>query len=166
MHRDRLVEIKVALHLLAGEVPGEQEHREDEIGLLGHLMPIDDDRVVLVEQGELGEGGIFDIPPLFREEAVVLRIDTARFVVGDIGIVDRALPFGGLFVREVDLLRQSSVLVGHLFLQERDGFDGVFHIFARHHIGIAVVVDEDGELVGTRHAVIAELAAFVVDILA
>ena len=116
VHRDRLVEIKVALHLLAGEVPGEQEHREDEIGLLGHLMSVDDDRMVLVEQGELGEGGVFDIPPLFREETVVLRIDTARFVVGDIGIVDRALPFGGLFVREVDLLRQSSVLVGHLFL--------------------------------------------------
>ena len=81
--RDRVVVLEVGLLLLGREPVAVEEHRQHDVGLLEHLEAVDDQRVVVQEQGPQLGGRAGEVPHLAVEEEVVLGVDAESLVERD-----------------------------------------------------------------------------------
>jgi hypothetical protein len=93
--------------VLLGELVAEQEHRQHDVGLLDHLVPVDHQRVIVQQQREfLWRCGI-EVPLFAAEEGVILRVDAAVFIEGHVHRRRSAFPGLGLVRRELDLVASA-----------------------------------------------------------
>ncbi len=103
---DRVVEIEVAPLLVHREAFGAQEHRQHHVGLLQHLMAVDDERVVVQQQREVFGWRRLPVPRFEFEELGVLRVDPQFFVEGDEHAVGGGVPVVELLELEAGLANQ------------------------------------------------------------
>ena len=89
---ERIVEFEVPPLRLRREFMAEQEHRQDDIGLLDHLRSIDVQGMVEQQEGVSVCRRVLKIPWLSIEKAVVLGIDTGGSVERNVHLVSRPRP--------------------------------------------------------------------------
>ena len=91
-----------------------EEEGKDDVGLLEHLEAVDDQRVVVHEQGPELLGGQAEVPHLAVEEEVVLGVDVQPGVERDVHPLGARLPLAQLVVLEAEPLREPGELLGLL----------------------------------------------------
>jgi hypothetical protein len=119
--------------------------------------------VEVQQQRELLPRCVLEVPHLAIEEGVVLRMDPAHSVVGDVHRSRRALPCLHLLASEPDLFRQHLVVAGPLGLEPANLRGGVAEVQPRHQVRVRIVVDDGRVLVRAGDAVDVEVALRVVE---
>ncbi|MNC26800.1 hypothetical protein D3C75_749450 [compost metagenome] len=81
--RQRLIILIIADFIGQAELIAEQEQGHDQIGLLQHLVAVDDQRVIVQQQRIFICRGPPEIPFLLAQERIILRINAQRLVKRD-----------------------------------------------------------------------------------
>jgi hypothetical protein len=134
----------------------EQEEGEHHVRLLDHLVPVNDQRMVVEEQREAVAGSVLQVPGLSVEEAVVLGNDAGRRIEGDVHFVRRLLPRRDLRLLQAGTVHQGGVVLRVPLAHAAHRCRRVPEILPRHQVGVGVVVDDGIVLVRSGHPVDAE----------
>ena len=146
---DRVVVVEVAALLLEREGSSPQEHRQHDVGLLQHLVAVDDERVEVEQQRVLVGRRALPVPRLEVEERGVLRVDAEFVVERDVHRVGRRVPRVELAEVEARSPRtRRSNASGFQSARNRHRARRVAQVEARHHVRVEVVVDDGRVLVG------------------
>ena len=138
-----------------------QEQGQHDVGLLEYLEPVDHQRVVMQQQRTLVVGGVREVPQLPGEELVVLRMDAKGVIERDDHSCGTFLPTTDLVLGEVQFGAQMLKPQRVLILHPPHDAGCVNEVRPRHDIGVEVVVDDRGVLVGPGHAMNVEFPASV-----
>ncbi|CAH0211428.1 hypothetical protein SRABI128_01981 [Microbacterium sp. Bi128] len=149
----RVVVLEVGELFGIREVIALQEQREHNVGLLEHLVPVDDQRVEVQQQGALVGRGVLEVPDLALEEHRVLRMDAERRAERDVHRLGRHVPAIGLRRVEVHAVGHAAVGLGVVLGEVAHRPRREAQVEPRHDVGEEVVVDDGGVLVGPGDAV-------------
>ncbi|MDF2574998.1 MAG: hypothetical protein K0S05_1910, partial [Agromyces sp.] len=149
----RVVVLEVRALRLGGEPVALQVEREHDVGLLEHLEAVDDERVVVQQQGSAVLGGVLEVPQLLLQERGVLGVDAELLVERDVHVRGRTTPAGHLTRGDPEALHEPVVgdRVEHLQVVDRAGGRG--EVRPGHDVRVEVVVHDRRVLVGPGHAV-------------
>jgi hypothetical protein len=153
-HGDLLVVLEGPALVLDAERRAAQVQREQQVGLLDDLAPVDLEVREVQHQRVLGAVGPLEVPLLVPGEPRRLRVHLQVVVVRDEHGLGRGAPGRDLVVVELELVPPVALPLRH---------GGCRHQVAlRHQVGEDVVVGERAVLVRAGHAVDAERTAALV----
>ena len=115
-------------------------------------MVVQQQRVVLF-------GRVREVPHLTFQERIVLQVEALLIVPGDVHQLTGTAPHAGLLLSQAGLVGDALVVPGATCPHPFGGLDRAEQVLARHEVGVEVVVDHRGVLVGPGHSVDHELAA-------
>ena len=125
--------------------------RQHRIRLLAHLIAVELQGVEVEQQGELVPGRGGEVPHGLLQEAVVLRVDAQLFVIGQVHRPRGARKAVQFLPR--DAKARGPRGVDAPFLQQPRRAHGPLQVVFGAGVGVVVVVDQAGVLVGAGDAV-------------
>ena len=154
-HRQRLVVGEGARLVLGGERVAAPVHREDQVGLLDHLLAVDVEvRRVQQERVPVGLRARLEVPDVVFREAAILLVDALVLVVRQRHRLGGRAPGGELLGGDVQPRGVSRPAFRH--------GGGAGEVPLCHQVRVRVVVDERAVLVRTGHPVQMERAVVAV----
>ena len=154
--RERVVVVEVALLLGGRELAAEQHLGQHDVGLLEHLVAVDDERVVVQQKRVVARRRAFEVPRRAVQERVVLGVDPEALVQRDAHQVCGTPPLAHLVFAQPDRPRECRPSLGRRHGQVIGQPDRVAKVCPGHEVRVAVVVDQRRVLVGACDLVDAE----------
>ena len=149
---DRVVVVEVAPLLLRREVLAAQERGQHDVGLLEHLVAVDDERVVVEQQRIRVDVGVPSQShgSSSRNDASCGWMPSSSSNGMNIASAAASQSSSSPRSRSVLRTRRASNASRVPLRQEPDRAGGVAQVEARHHVRVRVVVDDRRVLVGAR----------------